>query len=203
MLRLNLLPPAERENLAFIRNRKQVTVFGQWLIIILVSSAILFWTIGSYIGIQSAEYTRLSEGERSKESFRTIEAMENDIRESQKLVQNAAVLRGNRILWSQTIPELAGVLPTGMRLSSLAVDSAKGEITLLGRAENPDGIIASIKAFEGHPFIAKVDVPPSNWLRQSDIDFKLVLAWKSAQKPTPPPSAPEDEIPIPGEGRGF
>ncbi len=195
MLYLNLLPPKEKERLALIWRQKYLSAFGFSLLFVLACSAVLLWTEGAYISIQSKAVQEVLERDRRDGPLKDIEEKEREIKSASAVVTRLSDIRSIRIPWSREIPELTGTFAEGVTLKSLLAQAAQGEMVVQVRAVTQDALVRTIQALERR--YLRVEPAPACAFQLANIECQITVSRKES------PSSPKPAVPGGGDIPGL
>ncbi len=170
MIKLNLLPPQEKEILASEKIHRWVIFYGSAILGILFIFAALLGVIWIFIGVQL------------KSVASNLEAIQNSFRGQDLKTQHTAVPNLNKYLekihgiqrnqksYSSFLVALTKIMPEGIRLDSLSVDESN-EVILNGYAPKRELVISFKDSLERSNLFENIESPLSNLIKETDINF--------------------------------
>lgn len=172
MLKLNLLPPEEKNSLKAEEFQRWISFYGLSFLGMLFIFIALLMAGWFFILIQLNSIS--ANLESSKSSFQT-----QGLKDQESLINNinsqlTAIneVQKKQISFASVINEIAGLIPTGVTLSGLSVNENL-QVSLSGFAPQRNQIIRLKESLEKSLYFRNINNPLSNLTKQADIDFSL------------------------------
>jgi Tfp pilus assembly protein PilN len=153
---INLLPPEEKRQLRAARSN---TLLLRYTIFLLIAIAFLGAAIGvTYFYLSStkasAEQT-ISDNKAKVSSYATIETQASQFRNN---LATAKQILDHEVTYTKVILDISQLLPSGVVLPSLSLDSQTfgTETTIAASAKDYDRVLALKTAFENSPLFTNV-----------------------------------------------
>ena len=166
MIYLNLLSPKKKEELeqsfifAILGNMIEVT-----LIIIIVSSMIL---LAAKIVLKNNFEVIVAQSALINREFGAIN---QDIRKLNQELKNLDHVQKNYVAWSRFFTGLGKAVPTGVKLTAIAVNKNNDALTVSGFAATRANFLEFKKNINNFPAITNIESPIANLLLPRDINF--------------------------------
>lgn len=176
MIKLNLLPPEEKEAIAINRINSQLLIIGSWLVTILIIFSFVLLLINVYINqkITVAEAGLVVAQDKLKlEGFGELQKLVNTVN---KQIIELAELRNKQKVYYPLFKKLVDVLPEGVRFKTVTLD--KNRLTIDGFAVSREQVLAIKRELEIANEFEKVSSPISNLIKAKDIDFNFSFQIK-------------------------
>ena len=178
MLNLNLLPPAEKRNLAIIwRTRVLVLVTGGVVAVVLVGVLLLLPTY-FLIGFQTAETVRAADLERQTQMQSGIETQITHIRSANRIAEAVKQYQGQQRAVFPIFEAMIRSAGESVRIEAIKFRREDWECTVQGFAPTRQDLLAFTSALEKNEAIAEVSSPVSNLIRETAINFSLTVRWR-------------------------
>lgn len=168
MITINLLSPEKRRESAtrmlfrHVKTLLEITLFFALLIAIVTIGAKLL-LLDTVLTVTSAPTANI----RTRD-------LEVKIRKVNAATALLTRLQGETIPWSSFLMRLSDVVPPGIRLHELTLDTKKTpRLSLKGSAATRQDLLVFKTALEKLPFIADLSFPITNLLSPKDIDWQL------------------------------
>jgi Tfp pilus assembly protein PilN len=173
---LNLLPPRRRRLLD-----KQSTISNAGrLIRHLIAGLVVLTTVGalSLVSLQLLVLTasRSASGELLVAVSQYRERREEIAKQNQRLTLMHQ-LAAEHAVWSDLLPDLFTLMPSGVRLEQLSgrVTRQDTRLSIEGRAVNRNTLIALDERLATLSWVDSIEAPHSNLIQRSNPDFSFVL----------------------------
>lgn len=178
MLELNLLPPKEKNNLAYeMRTRAVLAVSGGLAAVALIFIALLLPTV-FLLFFQKAEMLHVLDIERENSLRASVPEHITSLNKTNRLARLVIQREGSDFKVFPVIESFLKSIPSSIRLSSFSFDKEKKELVVNGYAPTRESMIEFKRALESNSLAAKVDSPPSNLIKETDIDFSIKVTVK-------------------------
>jgi Tfp pilus assembly protein PilN len=179
MIKLNLLPPQEKNELKLERLYRWLVFYGSATILIILLFITFLALIWSFILIQLKSYTVNLENTKTSFQGQSIENQQKLIRDFNLKLERIAQVQSGHKYYSPVLIHLATLVPSGIRIDALAIDE-QGKATLTGYAQRRSQLLLLKEALEKSSFFENVNNPISNLTKQVEINFSFQFDIKSA-----------------------
>jgi len=181
MLKLNLLPPKQKETFEWEKNRR-LAIFssGVFSLFLLLFGGLLFSGV-VYNRIQLEPFVEAIRREEVREETQRAENLESNTRAFVKKLQNVRQIQEERDDYEVVLRELALVPLSGVVFSSVAIReefSGKDTVQIArieGHADTRDQVIAMEDTIKQHARFADLVSPFSNKNQEKDINFTFTF----------------------------
>lgn len=169
--KINLLPPAQKEQLQIAELNNLLLAFGLKFIAILAVFALFLGGIFLclFISVKNQrDLIALGEGDKNLISFAQTEAKIKEINGRLEIVRRK---QKDLVLWSGVLRSISELTPSGISLTNFSGQTKEQKITILGRADNRADLLSFQGQLEQSAVFTDVKAPLSNLLRQTEVDF--------------------------------
>ena len=177
MIKLNLLPPEEKQEIAGQKAFRRTLAGGfSGLAFVLIFLAILGSTwFYSLIQLRSIQEI-VSELEASPQNqiFRDIKKEIDGINQKMQAFDKLKSQENDYSFYLQRLTELVN---PGIKFNSVRLDGTK--VSLSGRSSTREALLSFKSALESSADFQNVNAPLSNFLKQNDIDFTFSFELKN------------------------
>ena len=104
----------------------------------------------------------------NRELERQVIDLNNEIKTIESLNQN-------HYAWSKTMTELARLLPSDMRVTTLSIDRETGKLAISGTADNRDSVLRFWMVAKKSSFIKEIDFPLSNLEKPTTASYNFSM----------------------------
>lgn len=176
MIKLNLLPPQEKGEIASRRALRKafgwgiLSLFFVFVFLLLLSS--VWWYL--LIQLKSAEDI-LKQVETSPQSvaFKEFKKEVDDINRQLKYLDQLQAETKNYPFY---LEKLTSLTKEGIKFKNISIEQDK--IVIEGHALTRENLLSLKEALAASPYFEKLDIPLSNFLRQNEIDFSFSFQIK-------------------------
>lgn len=168
---INLLPPSEQKQNLLEATNQQLTSFGAWLVVSLISLVLILLTAQILLstqlnGARATILTRNAELKNLEETF-----LQEDIKRLNTDLANFQTLRRQDLNWSGVFQEFARLLPRDVRLDKLSVSREKYLVVASGHAGTRDSVLALRRNLLDSEYFRNINFPLSNLEKPTDLDW--------------------------------
>ncbi len=168
MIWLNLLPPREKSELKLLRLYLVFKELVFLLLIGLIAMAIILLLAKHNLQLQLAEViadTTLTSG---------VQFSNNEIRTFKAQLARLQQIQDADRPWTRGVPRLLDLLPAGISLDQLAIDSS-GSLTIGAIAATRDDLLRLRDRLNESGLVERFDIPLDELLRRTNITVALKL----------------------------
>lgn len=168
---INLLPDSRKREI--IRKKRLKNIIKQemmFLFPVIIFILILF-SINMILKIQNDSVDSIMIMANSKGKYQDLILYEDGFKNINKKVLDINKFQENHLHWFSVIKSLAEIVPSGIYLSDLSTSDYK--IFLVGKAREREILIAFQDKMNGFSCFENINVPLSNLVEKSDIDFQM------------------------------
>ncbi len=173
LIKLNLLPPSEKEDLAFREKQRWVLLYGGAILgitLIFIVLLVANW-LSVFIQLKNAntDLLNLQQGEKGLD----IKTQEENFQNLNRILETIDRYQSNQKRFSLILIELAQITPANIHLES--IDIKKDQMTLSGFAPERKNLLEFEKVLKESHFFNSVENPLSNLIKAENITFYLKL----------------------------
>lgn len=171
-IKLNLVPPERKEELKKISQLRMVFKWEAELASVLLLLVLALASINAIVKINlSAAKNNLDMIDKKSEQYQAIEDYDNEVRNIITMTADISSVQNAQLYWSKFLTRLDEKVITGIAISKLVTDNYG--ISLAGRADMRDNLIAFKENIEKDACFSDVDFPLSNLVSKGNIEFQL------------------------------
>jgi len=178
MIKLNLLPPEEKNWLRLNQIQRWIIFYGSAILssfIIFVALLTVIWlSLSIQLKNTSTNFSAIQQGLPGQ----SIKTQQNLIDELNAELNRISQLEKNRQDYSKILISLAGMMPAGTRLEELTIGE-QNKITIAGHAQAREQVINLKNSLTDSPLFTDVASPLDNLVKQTDINFSFSATIKS------------------------
>lgn len=170
MIKLNLLPPQEKEALVLEKTQRWIIFYGSaitGIFLIFIALLIIIWV---FITIQLKSAVNNLESVQGSFKGQDLKTQQAAVADLNKYLEKIASIQKNQKNYSALLINLSNLVPSGIRLNTLTLDK-NGEISLNGYAQRRELILTFKDSLEKSNLFAGIENPLSNLIKQTDINF--------------------------------
>lgn len=177
LLKLNLLPPKQKEELEWEKNRRLAVFSAGVLFILLAFFALLLCSSILYINIQLEPIETAIEAERAREETQIVKNLEENTQAFIKTLRSLHEIQENGDDYASLLRELSVLPPKDVALATITIIETTGKEVVVGatritgHAENRDQVIEFESAIKQNAHFGNLISPFSNKNKERDIDF--------------------------------
>lgn len=175
---INLLPPQQKQELLEEKKWNLVLILEMLVLIFLLCSALIFFSVKIYIAGQLEAQKILVRLE--EKALKTSESQDwskkiNTI--NQELAELTFFYQGQANL-TNILEMISGLLPAEISLSRLSIvylpsEKEKFQINLIGYAPTREVLLEFKTKLEARRDFKDIYIPPTNWVSPTNINFNL------------------------------
>ncbi len=181
---INLLPPQQQKELRQYQTNKIIIILGFVGIVFLVALALVLLTLNIHLQGEVDYQSSVLEAKRGKSKTSQIETLQQKF---SNYNQKATKLRNfyeKQDHPSKFLKELDSVLLPSVYLTSLSYDKSqeegyKAEVNLSGYSPTRQKLFELKEKMDEKSEWENLKLPPSNWVKPTDINFKISFKIKS------------------------
>ncbi len=178
---INLLPPAEQQELRTLRLSGNVKDFGIWLCLTLAITAMLFVAIRFYLnGELENSQGRLA---TEKELLDNVEnsAFREDLDRFNSELADSQTLQSKQNKFSEVLIEIAQKIPKDITLDTFALDEKTGRIEIGGKAGSRDSVLSFRRSILDSERFTNINFPLSNLEKPRDLIWHYSFYLKKSK----------------------
>jgi len=178
MLELNVLPPSEKKNASYeVARLLAVRLGARFLFLILVFTALLAPSYFLTVFQQSNVLLQTELLHKDPRIVRAVEVEKEVVETNARMRSLKNYVAGNPS-FSQNIETLVSGAGGVIVINSLRLDTKTKRLEIDGFSERRQDLLAAIRAYEAYPFVAKVESPIANLVRDSNSPFRLIIVFR-------------------------
>lgn len=177
MIKPNLLPPEEKNQIKLYRAQRWIVFYGFSLLSACIIFAVFLGVIWLYLSLQVKAFDEALVTANASLQGQKLKEQQTLVRELNALMKKTNQFFSPQKNYSEIIGSLAQMVPEGIRIEGLSLDK-EGTIKLSAHAQTRAQVLAFKDAIEKSPLFDKVDSPLSNLVKQQDINFQFTFKLK-------------------------
>ena len=178
MIKLNLLPPTEKELLNIDRTQRWIVFYGSIFLCSLLVFIILLAVIWLSLFIQLKSIgVNLDIAKQSRQG-QDLKIQQNLIKELNTRIEKISQSEKNRKSYSMILFSLAKIMPIGTRLERFSIDE-KNQMIIFGYAQKRENLLILKNSLEKSALFTNIDSPLANLIKQTDIYFSFTMTVKT------------------------
>jgi len=174
-MKLNLLPPKEKEKLELDNLNQLIFFLAIRIAIFLLIFTLLLITTYYCLSILLKEQKRLIEINENDIKIQQLVKMEEKIKNVNQQLHKINLKQKELVVWTPALEELSKITPSGVYLINFSYRLSNNEINLSGWAESRDKLINFKDSLEESALFVNLESPLSNLIKQTDINFSFTL----------------------------
>ena len=176
-IKLNLIPPAKREE---IEKAKKFRTMIRWeleLVSVLVIFLAMLFSI-NYILELNLKMAESNQGINGQdiENIKKISQFDADIRKINVKMSEIIKIQSGQLHWTNFFEKLNGAVPFEISVNSIVTNNYKA--TVSGKARDRDILISFKESLEKSDCFSEVNLPLSSLVSRENVDFALELNIK-------------------------
>lgn len=191
MIVLNLLPPTEKKSLKLDYLRRAVIFYGLLILFLLGVFAIFLFPSYLTLKLQLESLAGQLNFEKATVESRQVLGLEERVGEINKNIVALSEFSKKSVSLSPLLESLAKVLPAEAYFTEVSFQKSPavqpggqaeaGKITLRGFAKTRAEVLAIKYNLETNEYLAEIESPVLNYLKESDVDFIFFARIKGAR----------------------
>jgi len=178
MFKLNLLPPQLKKELELTELGQWLASFGLRLATILIIFTLILVTTYFSIFILIKTQNDLIEERKGDQRIQHQAEIENKIEQVNEQARQIFIKQDQIITWIPLLEELSQVTPSGVYLINFSFRAIDNQINLTGWARDRDRLLRFEELLNESPYFDEINVPLTNLIKQTDINFNFTLKPK-------------------------
>jgi len=178
MLRINLLPPQQKERLR-LRILYQNIISSGFILFLLVLFSIIFlagFLILLHFKYQAIENKITIEQSRVIQT-ETVKGMEKKVTEINKELEDLEKIQTKRSNLYSILDSISSNLLLGVRVYSLEINRTSGMITVIGFSPSRENLLTIKNILETDSHYKNIDFPLSNLANPQNINFRFSFVY--------------------------
>jgi len=173
MIKINLLPPAEKKQLELASFIRLAVSFSIWILVFLIVFIIFLASTYGSLAIMLKDQNRLIEIRRADHKTQRLVEMEETIKKVNDQLVNIHLKQKELIVWTPVLEELSEITLNGIYLNNFVYQESLNRINITGLANNRDTLLFFQGQLEDSPYFIEIDAPLSNLIKQTNINFSF------------------------------
>jgi len=174
MIKLNLLPPQEKELLRLAQIQRWIILYGS---AILLSSLIFIFLLSViwfslFIELKSLDAS-LSIAKQSSQG-QDLKAQQGLVEELNAQIERISRFQKTHKTYSAILISLANMLPSDVKIIGLTINK-QNKMSINGFAQRREGVLALQKSLKNSAIFTDVSGPLSNLTKQTNINFSFTM----------------------------
>jgi len=168
---LDLLPQ-ERKN-EFKRKKSFAAILHRELLFLFPILVFIVILVNVYLilGIQESNTKVTGSGQQSQGEYKQLHVYENEFKQTNDLTTFLSRAQAGHIYWSRLISNMSAIAGNGIYFTEFSTKDF--QVFILGRAKSREDLIAFKDAVGNSGCADNVNVPLSNLVTPSDVDFQM------------------------------
>lgn len=175
---INLLPPQEKNNIYNLLLKRQLHVFVFIITIIFFGGAIFVLNTLVFLKIQVGELGQSLNLESTTVEADSVKSLEDKAKDLNFKLAKYQSFRDGSAGLSTILVRVSDVVPLGVGLTALNVDTATRKVTMSGQAQTRDDIVSMENKIKKSEYFEKIESPLSNYLQKNNATFNLSFYFK-------------------------
>jgi len=171
---INLLPPAEKENLESDKIKKAVIIF--WIILLFAAFCLfsILFSIKTYLKSQARQDPEAF----NREQIARIEEFKASSNFANQSIENLNKFYKGKIYFSDILAKVFSMLPEQVYLDEISAELGENKISVSVSGYSPDRptLLLLKENLEKDSSFGEIYFSPSNWIKPQNINFSVVFA---------------------------
>jgi len=177
MIKLNLLPPEEKQEIASQKTFIKVLSWGFSSFVFVLIFLAMLSSIWLYSLIQLNSIQGIADELEASPQNQIFKDIKKEIDGINQKLQSFNKLKSQEMDYSFYLQKLTELTNPGIKFNSVLFDGNK--VSLAGQAVSREALLSFKDALEGSSFFQNVNTPLSNFLKQNNIDFTFSFELKN------------------------
>jgi Tfp pilus assembly protein PilN len=177
MIRLNLLPPSEKQEIAGQRSFRKIMAWGSSGLIFILTFLAILASIWLYSFIQLRSIQSIAKELEDSPQNQTYKDIKKEIDGINQRLLSFDKLESQRKVYTFYIQKLSEMVNPSIKYTGISIDGNK--ISLQGLASNRDALLALKSGLEASPYFMNINAPLSNFLKQNNVNFSFSFEIKT------------------------
>ena len=178
MIKLNPLPPQEKNNLKLEQIQRWIFFYGGAVSILLFIFVFLLIFTWLFISAQIKSYSLSLENTKTSSQGQSVNEQLQLINDLNLRLEKINTVQKNHKYFSSVMTELGSLVPSGIRLEGLSIDE-NSQGTLSGYAQKREQVILFKENLEKSNSFEKIESPLSNLTKQVDLNFSFKFSLRA------------------------
>lgn len=178
MIKLNLLPSAEKELFKIDQIQRWVVFYGSVFFCSLLVFIILLAAIWFSLSIQIKSIGANLDIAKQNAPGQDLKTQQNLIKKLNAKIEKASQFEKNHKRYSTILLALAEVMPEGIKIERITIDE-KNKMTISGYAQKREDMLTLKNSLEKSAFFTDINSPIANLIKQAAISFSLTMTIKT------------------------
>ena len=175
MKRINLLPKTAQRALQLRFFADQLLFFWAWFIISLVFFLGLTYTAKIYLSSQVTNLDSQIDSNKLILKSSDNELLKQQVEGLDNQIKTIKSLQSQHYYWSETLIELAKLLPSDISVESVTLKRATNQIRIEGIADNRESVLKFWADVHKSDYFVSIDFPLANLNKATDDPFTFTL----------------------------
>jgi Tfp pilus assembly protein PilN len=162
MITLNLLPPAEKNELRLNKIARLFVLYGSALVFLSVFFLICLFSIWFFLSTQLAGLEKEIARQKSSASSESLEKLKESIEKENQRIKIIYNIQSQQKKYSASLESIAKLVPVGITLNSFNLDAKTGKAAVSGVAKNGDVFLSFQDALKKNQAFSQVEWPISS-----------------------------------------
>lgn len=183
MLSINLLPKPAQADLRAILLRRTLLIMGLSSFGVLALAATSLGLMRLSLTAQLGQTDAALQDVFRSPGVKLVLTADNAASHFNTLLNRIQGLESAAIRWSNIVRAVADATPSGIRLSSLTIDTTKSQVTVRGIGTTRAAVLAYQDALSADSRLANIESPLTNLLTDTAVNFSFTIALHTPTTP--------------------
>lgn len=174
MIKLNLLPSDHKKKLELANLKRLTLSLVSRIFVVLLAFTFILSAIFFYVAMLVRYQEQLIKNKQEDAKMQLLISMEEKVSLANRKIERVDE-KHRSVYWTEIMESLADLVPSDIYLTGFHYGAENGEVRLSGWAPTRDRFLAFQDILKDSPLFAEVEVPLSNLLKQTNINFDLIL----------------------------
>ena len=177
---INLLPPAEKQNLSLEDRWRTVLILGLVMLIFFASLILIFILINFSLGSQVKSQDVILENEENRFASEGIQTVKNDVEQANRNLLAIDSFYKQKADMTGFLEKISSLLPKGIYLNSISINPCSGgenafQVSIAGHALAIENVIELNEKLKGDDQFSNVSFPSDTWFKKQDFIFAVTF----------------------------
>ncbi len=175
MIKVNLLPPAEKNKLKLEKLQKKIYFCFLWLAGVLLIFVGLLLSTYFIIQVMLQGQENLIDQRKASQKNKEIALMQERINQANQRLKLVNKKQQTFVVWTPILLEFSDLVPNQVHLTNLSYQEANERLRLSGYAQTREDLLIFEEKLKTSNFFTDLESPLTNIIKQRDINFNFSL----------------------------
>lgn len=177
-IKLNLIPPAKREEIKKTKRQKTIIKAEMVLAVIFLAFYGVLLSFQYVLNIDLASENMLNSEMEQANQFSKIRRYNVEFKKANDQIRQVASIDKNQLYWSKVFMKLGQLIIPGISLKNFSTDNYS--VTVSGTADTRDNLLSFKDNLEKEECFSDINLPLSNLVDKTDVEFKIIFNVKES-----------------------